>query len=242
MQVAHPLVAAGVARHSGYGDDPWRRLARTMAALYTIVFGTRQEADRTGALVRPVHARVRGRIPRRMGRFPRGTPYAADDPELQRWVHATLVDTGIVLYDALVAPLDRAERDAFCADMRLVARIFGVPARVLPRDYAAFEDYLDGMLAGDDLCVTPAARNVASLVFRPPVPAPLRPALAPFVRLSLALLPEELRDAYGISAPRLAIAASSLTARRLVPMLPGPLRDVRPGAGVPFRMLAAAAR
>ena len=28
MQVAHPLVAAGVAEHSGYREDPWKRLER----------------------------------------------------------------------------------------------------------------------------------------------------------------------------------------------------------------------
>src|SRR5205814_8108927 len=52
MQAAHPLVAAGIVDHSHYREDPWRRLARTMAALYTIVFGTRSEADRMGAITR----------------------------------------------------------------------------------------------------------------------------------------------------------------------------------------------
>lgn len=230
MQVAHPLVAAGVARHSDYGADPWRRLGRTMTALYTIVFGTKEEADRAGAAVRAVHAHVRGTLPD-------GTRYAADDPALQRWVHATLVDTGIVLYDALVAPLARADREAFYDDMRVVARVFGVPVRVLPHDYAAFEDYLAGMLAGGELRVTDEARAVASVVFRPPVPAAVRPALAPFVRLSLGLLPEELRSAYGVVPPPLAAAAVT---RRLVPVLPPVLRDVR--RGVPAALLAAAAR
>src|SRR5439155_419089 len=36
MQAAHPLVAAGIVDHSRFRQDPWRRLARTMAALYTI--------------------------------------------------------------------------------------------------------------------------------------------------------------------------------------------------------------
>jgi uncharacterized protein (DUF2236 family) len=235
MQVAHPLVAAGVARHSGYGDDPWRRLARTMTALYTIVFGTRAEADHVGDVVCAVHRSVRGRLSD-------GTRYSAEDPALQRWVHATLVDTGIVLYDALVSPLSLADREAFHDDMRVVARVFGVPLRALPRTYASFEAYLEEMLRGDELCVTEEARAVASLVFRPPVPPPLRPALAPGVRLSLGLLPPELREAYGITAPRLAVSASSAAARRVVAVLPGAVRDVRPGAGVPFRMLAAFAR
>jgi uncharacterized protein (DUF2236 family) len=33
LQVAHPLVAAGVAAHSDYRHDLWRRLGRTLRAL-----------------------------------------------------------------------------------------------------------------------------------------------------------------------------------------------------------------
>src|SRR6266545_3466926 len=33
LQVAHPLVAAGVAEHSGFREDPWRRLEGTMNAV-----------------------------------------------------------------------------------------------------------------------------------------------------------------------------------------------------------------
>ena len=46
MQVAHPLVAAGVVAHSDYRENPWERLERTMSAVWTIVFGNRAEADR----------------------------------------------------------------------------------------------------------------------------------------------------------------------------------------------------
>jgi hypothetical protein len=59
LQVAHPLVAAGVVRHSAYEDDLWKRFMRTMEALYLIVYGSRREADRAGEIVRAVHAAVR---------------------------------------------------------------------------------------------------------------------------------------------------------------------------------------
>ena len=61
MQAAHPLVASGIVEHSDYSADPWKRLGRTLLALYTVVFGTREEADRTGAIVQAVHRPVRGR-------------------------------------------------------------------------------------------------------------------------------------------------------------------------------------
>ena len=82
LQVAHPLIAVGVVRHSDYSRDLWRRLLRTLRALYLIVYGSTEEAERAGAAVRAVHAHVQGTTTERLGRFPAGTPYTASDPDL----------------------------------------------------------------------------------------------------------------------------------------------------------------
>ena len=73
LQVAHPLVAAGVAEHSAYEQDIWRRLVRTLRALYLITYGSKAEADRVGAAVQEAHARVTGTTATRLGVFPAGT-------------------------------------------------------------------------------------------------------------------------------------------------------------------------
>lgn len=52
LQVAHPLVAAGVVQHSDYRRDLWRRLGRTLRALYLITYGTKAEAQSCGPNVR----------------------------------------------------------------------------------------------------------------------------------------------------------------------------------------------
>ena len=108
MQVAHPLVAAGVADHSGFQEDPWRRLARTMQAVYAVVYGTRPEAERIRRGVAAAHAHVHGELREHVGRFAAGTPYRADDPALTLWVHATLVDTALVVYSRFVGPISGA--------------------------------------------------------------------------------------------------------------------------------------
>src|SRR5919108_4071395 len=72
LQVAHPLVAAGVAEHSDYREDPWKRLAGTMNAVWAVVFGTRAQADRAAARVRAMHSRVNGTLAARSGPFPAG--------------------------------------------------------------------------------------------------------------------------------------------------------------------------
>jgi uncharacterized protein (DUF2236 family) len=229
MQVAHPLVAAGVHAHSDYERNPWGRLARTMIALYSIVHGSREEADRVAEQVRLVHGHVRGSH--------RGRRYSAFDPDLMMWVHATLVDTGLVMYETFVRPLPRDVQEAFYADMKLVARVFGVPERAVPPTLAEFVEYKRALLASAELRVGAQARAVAQIVLRPPVPAPLRPGFAALARVTAALLPEELQERYGLVAGRsgrVALAASAHAVRRLLlPALPARLRSLEPRAGEP---------
>src|SRR4051794_39964944 len=229
MQAAHPLVAAGIVDHSAYRADPWRRLARTMTALYTIVFGAREEADRVGAIVQSVHARVRGE---RGGR-----PYSAADPDLALWVHSTLVDTGIAMYETYVGKLAPPMAEEFYEQMKTVATVFGVPEDVHPETLAEFRAYQAEMLA-TELRVGQDARAVARSILEPPVPAPLRPAARALVLANVGLLPEPLRDQYGLGwgrARSALLAASSRSSRHVfVPLLPAPLRQTE---RVPLRVL-----
>ena len=118
LQVAHPLVAAGVAEHSDYRQDLWQRLGRTLRALYLITFGTEAEAERAGAGVQAVHAHVWGRTRTQLGSFPPGTPYAADDPELMLWVHATLVEASLSAYQRFEHALSSTSRSSTTARWR----------------------------------------------------------------------------------------------------------------------------
>jgi uncharacterized protein (DUF2236 family) len=215
LQVAHPLVAVGVVHHSDYRDDLWRRLLRTLQALYLIVYGSTEEAERAGEAVRAVHAHVSGRTRAQLGPFPAGTPYAASDPDLMLWVHATLVETSLAAYRRFVGRLAPDEEDAYYREMALVARVFGLPSSAIPATLADFREYLRARLAGPEICVTPPAREVATVILQAPLPAPLR-LLAPAHRLATAaLLPARLREEYGLGWSRadalpLALAARSL--------------------------------
>ncbi len=234
MQVAHPQVANIVHEHSDYERNPWGRLARTMVGLYTVVHGTCEEADRVAAQVRAVHAHMRCEDGARS--------YAAGDPELMLWVHATLVDTGLTMYEAFVGPLSAAVKEAFYADMTRAAELYGIPSEVLPRSFVDFEEYLRSQLRDGSLCVGREAREIARVVLRPPVPLLLRPGFAAISKLTAALLPVELREQYGISGgptSRLALAAAARTARHLLlPMLPTRLRSLEPRAGHPVSSVA----
>src|SRR5436190_4864368 len=104
LQVAHPLVAAGVSQHSNYREDPFGRLYRTLDTVTAIVFGSTPTAKEAAARLHRVHTRVKGEAGD-------GTPYVATDPALIMWVHATLVDTSLLVYERYIGHLPDEERE-----------------------------------------------------------------------------------------------------------------------------------
>jgi uncharacterized protein (DUF2236 family) len=198
LQVAHPLVAAGVVQHSDYRSDLWRRLGRTLRALYLITYGTKVEADRAAEAVQIVHAHVHGATDMPLGRFPPGTRYSAADPDLMLWVHATLVHSSLAVYQRFVRTLSRDDQDRYYLEMAVVARLFGTPASVIPRSLTDFREYFSAQLASDTIAVTAPAREVAEVILQAPLPAPMK-VLIPAHRLATAgLLPPRLRAEYGL--------------------------------------------
>ncbi len=216
LQVAHPLVAAGVVDHSDYRRDLWPRLLRTLRALYLIVYGSKAEADRAAETVQAVHAFVRGTTHARLGPFPVGTPYSAADPELMFWVHATLVETSLTVYHRFVRRLGLEEQEAYYREMALVARLFGTPGKVIPPTLTAFREYLRDEFASPRICVTAPAGDVAEVILHAPLPAPMR-LILPAHRLSTAaLLPPRLRAEYELRwdpGRALALRAAALSIR-----------------------------
>jgi uncharacterized protein (DUF2236 family) len=159
MQASHPVAFEGFFAQTNALENPYRRLRRTAQVLDTITFGSRADADRATARVRAIHTRVRGELARPAGRFPAGTPFAADDPALLLWVLATLVDSALVVYERYVGSLSTAERAAYWQDYRVVGRLFGLADDEMPAGIRAFDDYMHDMIEGPDLYVTSTARK-----------------------------------------------------------------------------------
>ena len=195
LEIAHPLVAEGVARHSQFREDPLGRLQRTLDALSAIAFRERAAALEAARRVERAHARVRGRLAVGAGRFEAGTAYDGRDPELMLWVWATLVDTSLEITARFVAPFGDEALRAYYADQRSVARLLGIPDSLVPADADAFRAYFDAMLGGDALCVTDRAREIAAAVLDPPQPLP---GGSLFRLVTAGLLPPRLREAFGL--------------------------------------------
>jgi len=231
VMAAHPVAFRGFFAHTGALDDPYARLARTAQVMDAVAFGPRDRADRLSRRVRAMHRRVRGELDEPAGRFPAGTPYRGDDPELLLWILAALADSAMVVYSKYVRRLDRDARDALWRDYRVVGRTFGLAERDMPATIEAFDSYMQGMLASGDLFVTDQARALAvDIVLRPPVPLHARPLLELVNQITVGLLPAPIRRMYGFSwDPLRAVAlhgGAEYVKRVLVPVLPERVRAV----------------
>ena len=60
LQLAHPHVAAGVEEHSDFQSNPFKRLLGTLEAVYTMVYGTEDDAAGVGRRIRWIHDFVSG--------------------------------------------------------------------------------------------------------------------------------------------------------------------------------------
>jgi uncharacterized protein (DUF2236 family) len=229
MQLAHPLVARGVAEHSDFAADPLSRLERTLTATYAVVFGTSAQAARAGNSVRAVHRRVTG------------VDYRADDPELLLWVHATLVDTALTVHRRFLRPLPTADAERYYQESTRVAEVFGLSRDRQPADLSAFRSYVDAMVRRLAEDMTDQSRHLADAVLHPRLPRLTAPVMAGVRQLTTGLMPSRLRTAYGLGwdgRRQVAFDTASLALRTGLPWVPPVLRRVPTGA---LRLLPSAA-
>src|SRR3954467_5754712 len=82
LQLAHPLVAAGIEAHSTFRGSLWTSLGRlrsTIRAMLSLTFGDDDDVMATAAGINAIHDRVSGRLPVATGIFPAGQRYSAHD-------------------------------------------------------------------------------------------------------------------------------------------------------------------
>ena len=165
LQLAHPWVAAAIAEHSKTIDDPIGRFHRTFAVVFTMVFGTLDQALSAARALHRRHAAIHGRLPITVGPFRAGSPYQANDLAALRWIYATLVETALMTHDFVLPPLTGEERARYYAESHRFAALFGIPRAALPADWREFATYAEMMQKSDILTVSPAAREIARQIF-----------------------------------------------------------------------------
>lgn len=208
LQVAHPQVAMGVAAHSMFRTDPMRRLRRTLDAVYSVAFGTREEVEGVRAGVARAHRAVRG------------PGYSAFDPGAQMWVLATLVMGSVTMYERFVGRISLADRNRFLEENGRFGEVFGLDPALVPTTWERFERYWQEMVTGPILGSHTLCAEVARAVICPDGPWFLRP-LSPLVRaLTVEGLPEAVCRRLQIAPGPLSRSLWPVLDRLLPPLLP----------------------
>ncbi len=229
MQLAHPYVAHAIEQHSATRSDPLGRFNRTFLNVYGMIFGDLDAAMTAARRVRRVHDRVHGTIDEDVGRFERGHRYRAHDAEALYWVHATLLETAIQVFEIGHGPLSQGERDAYVRELVPFAWMFGIPDEIIPTDWASFSAAMDRVTNSDTIEVGRPARETARFLLAAPPSLVFGPAVRAYRSITAGLLPPRLREAFGLPwgrADRLAYSASVKAVRASYRHVPLRLRCV----------------
>lgn len=218
LQFAHPLIAVGIADHSGFRESPMatvQRLRHTVRAMLALTFGDNADRERALGRIRAIHRRVHGQLSVEAGPFPAGTPYSAEDPDLVLWVHATLVESVPMFYEMLVAPLTPTERDTYCTEAAPLAVALNARPDEVPCSWAALQTYLDRMYGSGQVTVSAQARELAAPILSPPFGPLGTPGTAMNRLLTVSTLPRGIRSQYGFEWTRRDDLALELVVRGL---------------------------
>ncbi len=234
LQVAHPTVGAGVAEHSGYREDPWGRLLRTLDFTTSVIYTDPVSAAAVARRIRLRHRRIKGVRPD-------GRRYHALDPDAYAWVWASLYAAIVDGHERFGSPLARAERERMWAEWRRLGRLLGVREGDLPASLDAYEDYFEEIVQ-DVLEDNDSVRDVIASIGTPagpPLPSYARPAwkiarlpAARSLRLAtIGLLPALLRERLDLRltlGEELELRALGAASRAATPLLPRRLRVYGP--------------
>ena len=238
LQLAHPWVATALDQHSNLLNDPLARFHNTFRVVFTMVFGTLDQALAASRHLYHLHTRIQGEIPESVAAYARGSRYEANEVNALVWVFATLIESALKAYEIVLPPLSSFERETYYAESRTLAALFGIPAEALPADWTSFEAWMRAMLVSDALGVNTLSREMVHGILHGrgswvPIPNWYR-------ALTAASMPERFRGefslVYGEREERAAATARSWLPR-IYRRLPASLRFVGPYQEAQNRLL-----
>lgn len=166
MQVAHPMVGAGVGEHSVFRTDPWGRLLHSLDSTLTLVYGG-SAAIAEGRRLQQVHRDIRGVDTD-------GRRYSALQPEAYAWVHLILFERLVTMSELFGTPLSSEDRVRLYDEMIELGRVLHIRPQHMPATEAEFWPYLDKMVS-DRLEDHPTVDAFLDVLRLSPVPAPRWP-------------------------------------------------------------------
>ncbi len=229
LQLAHPWVMAALADHSAVLGRPIARFHSTFRIVFTMVFGSVDQALRAARHLYALHTRIQGELTEDTAGWKRGTHYEANEIAALRWVFSTLVESAVMACECALGPLSAEDREQYYAESKRMAALFGIPAAALPEGWDAFCAYNQRMHASDELGVSAEARRYGARLLEG-AGSRIHPPHW-YRALTIAWMPERFRSEFSFGFGEEMRTAAKSAARNLPGIyrrLPGAIRFVGP--------------
>jgi uncharacterized protein (DUF2236 family) len=233
LQLAHPWVAAALRQHSSLLNRPIARFHNTFRIVFTMVFGSLDQALAASRHLYALHMQITGVIAEDTAHWKRGDRYEANEINALRWVFATLVESALLAHESVFGALLPDDRERYYQESKTLAAMFGIPTSSLPANLDDFCAYIIDMCAAGDssgaLGVTTDARAMAHNLLagagswiRPP---------HWYRALTASWLPAPFREEFELSFDRADQLVAERALKRIPPIyrkLPAAVRFIGP--------------
>lgn len=197
MQALHPGALAGVHDHSRFREDPLGRLAGTIRWIFTVTYGSSIAATEATGWVLRLHESVRGDYTDAQGTV---RPYAANDPELLRWVHIAFTDAFLTAHTMFGPPIPGGP-DAYVREWAHAGTMMGVESP--PASEAQMRRQLRDWYDGGHLAGGSKVDETVGFIRNPPLHPALRPGYRVLFAAAVASLEPRYREMLGLRTARL---------------------------------------
>jgi uncharacterized protein (DUF2236 family) len=197
MQALHPGALAGVHDHSRFREDPLGRLAGTIRWIFTVSYGSTSAAREATGWVLKLHESVRGDYVDAHGNT---RSYAANDPELLRWVHIAFTDAFLSAHKIWGRPIPGGP-DAYVREWAHAGTHMGVDSP--PLDEVEMRQQLDSWYDDGDLRYDERVAEIVAFIRNPPLHPSLRPGYRMLFAAAVASLDPRYRDMLRLRTARL---------------------------------------
>jgi uncharacterized protein (DUF2236 family) len=196
LQLAHPWVAAALDQHSSLLAKPIARFHNTFRVVFTMIFGTAEQAFASARSLYQMHTKITGEVPEAVAGYEKGSRYEALHIPALKWVYATLIESAVIAYECVLPPLTNEKRARYYAESKILAGLFGLPANALPPDWSGFESYMAEMFASSALGVSDRSRYMAQRIMTGAGSRVRVPRW--YQAITAEWLPERFRDEFGL--------------------------------------------
>lgn len=197
MQSLHPGALAGVHDHSRFREDALGRLAGTIRWIFTVTYGSTDAAREASEWVLRLHESVRGSYVDGHGQT---RSYAANDPELLRWVHIAFTDAFLSTHKLWGGPIPGGP-DAYVREWAQAGRLMGVQAP--PLSEAEMRQQLDRWYDDGELRCDARVAETVSFLRNPPLHPALRLGYRVLFAAAVSSLEPKYRKMLGLRPARL---------------------------------------